>query len=87
MALTKGRVGGKPVAEHLAAEFRAKAPFGHSAIDYAVGLAERAGVRRLLLFHHDPPRTDDELDAIVAGIHSNAVKVEAAAEGMVIDLP
>ena len=74
-------------AQHTAAEFPAKAPFGHSAIDYAVGLAERAGVRRLLLFHHDPPRTDDELDAIVAGIHSNAVKVEAAAEGMVIDLP
>jgi ribonuclease BN (tRNA processing enzyme) len=74
-------------AQHTAEEFPAKAPFGHSAIDYAVGLAERAGVRRLLLFHHDPPRTDDELDAIVAGIRSNAVKVEAAAEGMEIDLP
>ena len=74
-------------AQHTAAEFPAKANFGHSAVDYAVGLAERAGVRRLLLYHHDPPRTDDELDAIVAGITADGVKVEAAAEGMTLELP
>lgn len=73
-------------AQHTAAELAAKASFGHSAVEYAVGLAEAAGVRRLLLFHHDPPRTDDQLDAIVAGCQGRRVAVEAAAEGSVIDL-
>lgn len=73
-------------AQHTAAEFAAKAAMGHSAVEYAVGLAEAAGVRRLVLFHHDPPRTDDQLDAIVAGCQGRWVAVEAAAEGSVLDL-
>jgi len=59
---------------------------GHSAVEYAIGLAEAAGVKRLLLFHHDPARTDDQIDAIVAAHRGNAIPVEAAAEGTVIDL-
>src|SRR2546425_1164235 len=58
---------------------------GPPAVDYAVGLAEAAGVKRLLLFHHDPARTDDQIDAIVAAHRGNAIPVEAAAEGTVID--
>lgn len=73
-------------AQHTAPEFEAKKAFGHSAVGYAVGLAEKAAVGRLLLFHHDPPRTDDELDAIVAGCQGRGVPVEAAAEGAVFDL-
>ena len=52
-------------AQYTAAEMPKRADFGHSAIDYAVGLAERAGAGRCLLFHHDPPRTDDEIDEMV----------------------
>ncbi|MBA2529552.1 MAG: hypothetical protein H0V19_06250 [Euzebyales bacterium] len=74
-------------AQHTAKEFAARASFGHSAAEYAVGLAQKAGARRLLLFHHDPGRTDDELDAIVAGFGDNPLPVEAAAEGSVLDLP
>lgn len=74
-------------AQHTAEELEAKRSWGHSAIDYAVGLAEEAGARRLLLFHHDPPRTDEALDAIVASHRDGAVPVEAAAEGMALDLP
>ena len=59
---------------------------GHSAIEYAVGLAEAAGVRTLVLFHHDPSRTDDQLDALVAAHQGGPVEVVGAAEGMVIDL-
>jgi phosphoribosyl 1,2-cyclic phosphodiesterase len=68
------------------AEFAARAPFGHSAVDYAVGLAEAAGVKRLLLFHHDPARTDDQVDAIVAAHRDGPIPVDAAAEGTVIEL-
>lgn len=31
-------------------------------MEYAVEAANRAGVKRLALFHHDPDRSDDELD-------------------------
>jgi ribonuclease BN (tRNA processing enzyme) len=73
-------------AQLIAPEFAAFAPFGHSAVEYAVGLADAAGVKRLLLYHHDPARTDDQIDAIVAAHRGNAIPVEAAAEGTVIDL-
>ncbi len=73
-------------AQHTAAEFPQKSSLGHSAVDYAIGLAGAAGAKRVLLFHHDPPRTDDELDAIVAAHRNAPVPVEAAMEGSVIDL-
>jgi phosphoribosyl 1,2-cyclic phosphodiesterase len=65
-------------------EFPARAHFGHSSIDYAVGLAAHAGVRRLVLFHHDPWRSDAQLDDIVAGLGDAPVAVTAAVEGDVI---
>jgi ribonuclease BN (tRNA processing enzyme) len=73
-------------AQHTAEELPAKAAFGHSAAEYALGLAEAAGVRRLLLFHHDPSRTDDALDAIVAGLAGAAVPMAGAAEGMALEI-
>ncbi|MDQ3570823.1 MAG: MBL fold metallo-hydrolase [Actinomycetota bacterium] len=74
-------------AQHTAEEFEAKRSFGHSAVEYAVGLAREAGARRLLLFHHDPPRTDDALDAIVASHQDGPVPVEAAVEETTVELP
>lgn len=73
-------------AQHTAAELPARVGWGHSAVDYPVRLAERAGARRVLLFHHDPNRTDAEVDAIVAGLAGGPVPVGAAAEGTTIDL-
>jgi phosphoribosyl 1,2-cyclic phosphodiesterase len=40
--------------------------WGHSLISQALQLALDAEVKRLLLFHHDPSRTDAQLDAILA---------------------
>jgi phosphoribosyl 1,2-cyclic phosphodiesterase len=73
-------------AQYTLEEFAARAHFGHASIDYAVALAAKAGVRSLLLFHHDPRRTDDQLDAVCAHLPRDGTVV-AAAEGMVIDLP
>ena len=73
--------------QHLACQFPGAGYLGHSAVEYAVGLAEAARSRRLLLFHHDPGRTDDEIDAIVASQRDAPVPVTAAAEGTVIELP
>jgi phosphoribosyl 1,2-cyclic phosphodiesterase len=61
--------------------------FGHSTVDYAVGLAQATNVTQLLLFHHEPTRTDAQIDAILAGLPRTAFRVRAAAEGSVIDLP
>ena len=74
-------------AQHTADELEAKWAFGHSAVEYALGLAKETSVRRLLLFHHDPPRTDEGVDAILAAHRNGPVAVEAAAEGTVYDLP
>lgn len=43
-------------------EFRRMHHFGHAAIGYAVALAEASNARRLMIFHHAPTRSDDELD-------------------------
>ncbi len=41
-----------------------KVGWGHSSYEYAVNAAHKAGVKRLLLFHHDPNRTDMELQEL-----------------------
>jgi phosphoribosyl 1,2-cyclic phosphodiesterase len=73
-------------AQHTSAEFERLSFLGHSAIEYAVGLAELGGVARLLLFHHDPNRSDDEIDALVRAAAGSSVVVEAAAEGATLEL-
>jgi ribonuclease BN (tRNA processing enzyme) len=45
------------------AEFAEKFDWGHCTADYAVEVARQAEVGRLVMFHHDPARTDDQLDA------------------------
>jgi len=64
----------------LPAELAAEASFGHSAADYAVGLAAAAGARRVVLFHHRPDRTDDEFDELGGRLARSGVPVTVAAE-------
>ncbi|MGO8731122.1 MAG: hypothetical protein ACLQK8_31365, partial [Streptosporangiaceae bacterium] len=73
--------------QHTAAELPRLGYLGHSAVEYAVGLARRANARQLALFHHDPWRTDAEIDALVVQYATAPVRVFAAHDGMVVDLP
>ncbi len=73
-------------AQHTAEEFAAVSGFGHSTVDYAVGLAAHASARRLALFHHAPSRTDDAMDHIAAGLDV-AVDVVVGREPMELVLP
>ena len=38
--------------------------WGHSSFEHAIETASRAGVKKLVLFHHDPNRTDDQLKTL-----------------------
>jgi len=73
--------------QHTAAELGRLAFLGHSAIEYVVGLAQHAGAKGVALYHHDPWRTDDEIDELAAKQASAPVPVFAAYDGLVVDLP
>jgi len=68
----------------MPAEVPELAAFGHAAADYAIGLGQRAGARHVLLAHHKPDRTDDELDRLAARVAGTGATV--AAEGAMIRL-
>jgi phosphoribosyl 1,2-cyclic phosphodiesterase len=74
-------------AQYTDQELPEKESFGHSSAGYAVGLAAEAGAQRVMLFHHDPSRTDGQMDAIVTRWARGPVQVTGAAQGMVVDLP
>lgn len=73
-------------AQHPPEEFPHLAFLGHSVTDYVVNLAVAARSRAVMLFHHAPSRTDDEIDAMTARFADAAVPVSAAYDGLVIDL-
>jgi phosphoribosyl 1,2-cyclic phosphodiesterase len=77
-------------AQYLPAEFAKKRDWGHCTVEYALSVARQAGAKRLALFHHDPARTDDALDALVrcARIEGErwGIEVFAAAEDQVLRL-
>ncbi len=74
-------------AQHVADELERHFRFGHSAADYAVELGRRCGVTAVLLFHHHPNRTDEEVADIVRGFAGREGPfVFAAREGDVIDV-
>ena len=68
-------------------EYPHRAGWGHSTFTQSLRLAEDGGAKKLLFFHHDPMRTDDELDEIVSRMRDDAagrgssVEMEAATEG------
>ncbi|MHB8630779.1 MAG: MBL fold metallo-hydrolase [Candidatus Limnocylindria bacterium] len=71
--------------QFLDADFRAG--WGHSTVAAALDVAVRARAKRLILYHHDPDRTDDMLDRIgvdaqrAADAHGGGLEVIVAREG------
>ena len=63
-------------------EYQTRRGWGHSPVSAAVAVAERAGAKRLALFHHSPDATDAEIDALTEEARSRTqVEVFGAAEG------
>jgi phosphoribosyl 1,2-cyclic phosphodiesterase len=68
-------------------EFEAKATWGHCTPEYAIEVAAQAGVSTLVLFHHDPSHSDDDLDEMTERISAVAAcrgvpSVVCATEGL-----
>ena len=79
-------------AQYLETDMPAKRGWGHSTIEDVLRLGQKAETPHLVLFHHDPERDDDAIDAIAARAtdwleeHSPQTRATAAREGMVLDL-
>jgi phosphoribosyl 1,2-cyclic phosphodiesterase len=63
-----------------------KRGFGHSTWEFAVQAARAAEVKNLVLCHHDPARSDDALDALVATTREHFPRTTAAREGELVEL-
>ena len=92
LAFTRGAAVLVHDAMYTAQEYERHRGWGHSTYAEAVVLAVEAGVRTLVLFHHDPDRTDEELDRRVEECEAMAreagsdLRVVAAAEGLTLTL-
>ena len=79
-------------AQYLASEYGDHIGWGHSTVEYVVDIARRADVARVALYHHDPNRTDSDVDELVARARAHAAacgysgEIFAAEEGMIIEL-
>ena len=71
-------------------EYRKHIGWGHGCVDDSVGLALKAGVKKLILFHHDPDHDDKKIDALVqharhlVARQKGKLKIEAAREGVAL---
>ena len=78
--------------QYTPADFPLKKGWGHSLWIEGCELAAAANVKQYLMFHHDPERTDDQIDAIEAEAKAwmakknPNVKVAAVREGMTFEL-
>ena len=63
-------------------EYETKIGWGHSSISEVAGLADRARVKHLHLFHHDPEQTDDDIDSKLESMHEMLVNRKSTTECM-----
>ena len=77
-------------AQYTEAEIVHKRGWGHGTFKSALELARRAKAKRICFTHHDPTRTDDALDSIVADLHQRVGPDEqnfvVAREGLEIEV-
>jgi phosphoribosyl 1,2-cyclic phosphodiesterase len=74
--------------QYLEEEYPSKKGWGHSSIYQSIDLAVKAKVKHLVLFHHEPTRSDDAMDKLLetaitrgAAIGHPELKITAAMEG------
>ena len=79
-------------AQYTDEEYETTRGWGHSKLSSTIELAMQAGVNQLGLFHHDPNRTDDQMDEFVASAQTKIAQAKTqitcfgVKEGMEINL-
>ena len=76
-------------AQFTTEEYSFRIGWGHSSMDDTLRFASIAGVKHLLLGHHDPSHSDEILDNLLADLrekYNYVFKYELAAEGMELQL-
>jgi phosphoribosyl 1,2-cyclic phosphodiesterase len=71
-------------AQYTSQEYHSKQGWGHSSMEDAIQFARLNEVKKLLLTHHDPLRSDEQLDLIQNQLKEKAgatISFEMAAEG------
>lgn len=77
--------------QYVHSDMPAKRGWGHSVVDDVLRLGVLAGPKLLALFHHDPDRSDEALDAIASRAgrwieeHTEKTRLIVAREGQIID--
>lgn len=64
--------------------------WGHSSYEFAMKSAHKARVKKLLFFHHDPLRTDEQLEEMLKGYRAKiagktSMEIDLAREGMTVE--
>jgi ribonuclease BN (tRNA processing enzyme) len=77
-------------AQYLETEYASAANprkgWGHSTVESATEVAKKAGIKRLVLFHHEPTHDDRYIDQILKLARRRFPATTVAAEGMIINL-
>jgi phosphoribosyl 1,2-cyclic phosphodiesterase len=77
-------------AQYLESEYASAANprkgWGHSTVESATEVAKKAGIKRLVLFHHEPTHDDRCIDQILKLARRRFPATTVAAEGMIISL-
>ncbi|MFD0390062.1 hypothetical protein ACFQ4K_23380 [Tistrella bauzanensis] len=67
------------------AEYPARVGWGHSTWQAGMRLADTAGVKTYVVFHHDPAHDDTIMDGIAAEVAEGRPGSVVAREGMVLE--
>lgn len=80
-------------AQYTAEEYSQRVGWGHSCLEAVVKTAAEAGVAHLMLFHHDPDRSDSQVDDMLTRARQlgrslrSPMRIDAAREGDHLGLP
>ncbi len=67
-------------ANYTDAEYETLFHFGHSSMTHALDCGRNAGASRVVLWHHDRGRTDEQVDAVTASVIE-----QGGAQGIIVD--
>ena len=73
--------------QFTAAEFEKHLNWGHSSYESAIDTAQKAGVKKLLLFHHDPNHTDRQMEELEKHYEKSVsgMEIKTTREGMTVE--